>query len=145
MQLHKDFPSVPVQGIHRPGLTLLEVIVSTAIFVGSLVGIMQVLNTGHKSRLESVLDSEAVLRCETVMGELLAGVHPMATSDEQAFSDNGNWVWAATVTDQGGTSLLEVEVEVKHTIAGERVNSYFILNRYVRDPQLFMDAAGGAE
>ena len=145
MRLRSTFSRVPRLATHRRGLTLLEVIVSTAIFVGSLVGIMQILNTGHKSRLESVLDAEAVLRCETVMGEILAGVQAMATTDEQAFLDNDKWVWSATVTDQGSTSLLEIEVEVKHKIAGDRVNSYFILNRYVRDPQLFLDAAGGAE
>lgn len=130
---------------HRPGLTLLEVLVSTAIFVASLVGIMQILNTGHRSRIESVLDAEAALRCESIMGEILAGVHAMNSTDEQTFEDDANWVWSAMVTDQGSTSLLEVEVEVKHKIAGDRVNSYFILNRYVRDPQLFLDAAGATE
>ncbi len=130
---------------HRRGLTLLEVLVSTAIFVASLVGIMQILNTGHRSRIESVLDAEAVLRCESIMGEILAGVHAMNSTDEQTFEDDPNWVWSAMVTDQGSTSLLEVEVEVKHKIAGDRVNSYFILNRYVRDPQLFLDATGATE
>jgi general secretion pathway protein I len=145
MQSRHPPPRHTTSAQHRHGLTLLEVLVSTAIFVGSLVGIMQILNTGHKSQIESILDAEAVLRCETVMGEILAGVHPMNSTDEQTFDDNANWVWAATVTDQGSTSLLVVEVEVKHKIAGDRVNSYSVLNRYVRDPQLFLEAAGATE
>jgi len=69
----------------------------------------------------------------------------MNSTDEQGFDDDPNWVWTTTVTDQGSTSLLQVDVEVKHKIAGDRVNSYSILTRYVRDPQLFLDAAGATE
>ena len=129
----------------RSGFTLLEILVSTAIFVASLAGIMQVLNTGHRARIEAVLDAEAALRCETITGELLAGVHVLDTTSEQAFDDNPSWVWSVDVTDEGSTDLLRLDVEVSHKTGGDRVNSTFSLTRLVRDPQMFADAAGEVE
>lgn len=134
------------RGRYQPqGLTLLEILLSTAILLGSLTAIMQVLNVGHNSRLSAVLNAEGVLRCESMMGELLAGVRPLASSSVEAFDDNPNWMWSASISDQGSTSLLRVEVVVEHSPNGDQVNSSHALIRYVRDPQIFLGAAGGNE
>jgi len=127
----------------RHGLSLLEILVSTAILLASLTAIMQVLNVGHNSRLSAVLDAEAILRCESVMGELLAGVRPLASSSAEPFEDNPKWMWNAGISDQGSTSLLQVEVVVEHSPTGDQVNSSYSLTRYVRDPQIFLDAGEG--
>ena len=134
------------RGRYQPqGLTLLEILLSTAILLGSLTAIMQVLNVGHNSRLSAVLNAEGVLRCESMMGELLAGVRPLASSSVEAFDDNPKWMWHASISDQGSTSLLQVEVVVEHSPTGDQVNSSYTLTRYVRDPGIFLEAAGGAE
>ena len=130
---------------HRRGLTLLEILVSTAILVGSVTAIMQVLNVGHNSRMKAVLDAEAILRCESKMGELLAGVRPIASSGTEPFEDNSNWAWTASISDQGSTSLLQVEVVVEHTPSRGPTNSSWSLTRYVRDPLLFLEVEGTAE
>ncbi len=130
---------------HRRGLSLLEILVSTAILVASVTAIMQLLNVGHNSRLSAVLNSEAVLRCRSVMGELQSGVRSLASSGDQPFEDDSQWVWSATVADQGSSSLLEVEVTVKHVISGERTNASWSLKRFIRDPEIFLDATGGDE
>ena len=127
------------------GLTLLEILVSTAILLASLTAIMQVLNVGHNSRLSAVLDAEGVLRCESMMGELLAGVRPLMSSSVEPFEDNPKWMWYASISDQGSTSLLQVEVVVEHSPASDQVNSSYSLTRYVRDPQIFLEADGGDE
>jgi general secretion pathway protein I len=106
---------------------------------------MQVLNVGHNSRLSAVLDAEGVLRCESMMGELLAGVRPLASSSVEPFEDNPKWMWYASISDQGSTSLLQVEVVVEHSPASDQVNSSYSLTRYVRDPQIFLEADGGDE
>ena len=128
---------------HRSGLSLLEILVSAAILAGSVTAIMQVLNVGHHSRLSAVLDGDAVLRCRSVMGELQAGVRPLSSSGDKAFEDDASWVWSSTVSDQGSTSLLQVDVTVKHVVAGDRSNASWTLRRYIRDPQIFLDAGGG--
>lgn len=142
-RLSRAANSRPPAALHRKGLTLLEILVSTAIMVASLTAIMQLLNVGHNARLSTILDSEAILRCQTIMGELAGGVRPLTSTGESAFEDNDSWIWSATVSDQGSTSLLEVQVTVKHVIAGDQTNSSWSLKRYIRDPQIFLDAAGG--
>ena len=132
-------------GSHRCGLTLLEILVSTAILVASVTAIMQVLNVGHNSKLSALLDAEAALRCESIMGELLAGVRPLESTSPEPFDDDSKWMWNASVSDQGSTSLLQLEVVVQHSPTGNQVSSTFSLTRYVRDPQIFLEVDGGDE
>ncbi len=132
-------------GLRRRGLTLLEILVSTAILVASVTVIMQVLNAGHNSRLNAVLDAEAIIRCESIMGELLSGVRPLVTSGAEPFDDDAKWTWTASVSDQGSTSLLQVEVVVAHTPSGDVPNSSWSLKRYVRDPLIFVEIERGDE
>ena len=127
----------------RSGLTLLEIIISVAIFMASLAAIMEGLQIGRRSELSARLQSEAVLRCETVMGEILSGVKEAASAQGNPFDDDetGNWEWTAEVTDAGTTGLLQVTVLVEHRPGGEEPNAAFTLVRFMRDPQLFLDAA----
>jgi len=130
---------------HRSGLSLLEVILSTAIFLGALTAIMSVLQVGHRSRIEAVLTADGVLRCETIMSELIAGVRPLASSGSETFEDDPKWFWTATVSDQGSTSLMKVDVTVEHKVNGTRTNAVWSLTRYIRDPVLFAEQAGGTQ
>ena len=128
---------------NRRGLSLLEIIISVAIFMASLAAIMEGLQIGRRSELSARLQSEAVLRCETVMGEILSGVKEAASAQGNPFDDDetGNWEWTAEVTEAGTTGLLQVTVLVEHRPGGEEPNAAFTLVRYMRDPQLFLDAA----
>ncbi|MFO1040137.1 MAG: hypothetical protein U0941_00040 [Planctomycetaceae bacterium] len=127
----------------RRGLSLLEVLISVAIFLGALTVIMFALNTGQRSEIAARLQSEAVLRCEAVMGEIVSGVSEATSSDGNKFTDDeeGNWEWSAKVTDGGVTGLLQVTVVVEHKPNGDTPNAAFSLVRYMRDPQIFLDAA----
>lgn len=127
----------------RSGLSLLEIIISVAIFMASLAAIMEGLQIGRRSELSARLQSEAVLRCETVMGEILSGVKEAASAQGNPFDDDetGNWEWTAEVTEAGTTGLLQVTVLVEHRPGGEEPNAAFTLVRFMRDPQLFLDAA----
>ena len=145
-QTAKCWRAVSCHPRRRSGLTLLEVLVSTSIFVASLVGIMQILAMGHRSRMDSVLETEAALRCETVFAELLSGVHPLAGTSEQNFEDDADWIWSATVVEQGHTSLLQVEVTVQYQpVDRAQPGALISLKRFVRDPALFSETAGGSE
>lgn len=128
---------------NRNGLSLLEIIISVAIFMASLAAIMEGLQIGRRSELSARLQSEAVLRCEAVMGEILSGVKEATSVQGNRFDDDetGNWEWAAEVTLAGATGLLQVTVLVEHRPGGEEPNAAFTLVRLMRDPQLFLDAA----
>ena len=127
----------------RNGLSLLEIIISVAIFMASLAAIMEGLQIGRRSELSARLQSEAVLRSETVMGEILCGVNEASSAQGNPFDDDetGNWEWSAEVTEAGTTGLLQVTVLVEHRPGGEEPNAAFTLVRFMRDPQLFLDAA----
>lgn len=127
----------------RAGLSLLEVLISVAIFLGAMTAIIFALNSGQRSEIAARLQSEAVLRCETVMGEIVSGVSEATSSDGNRFADDeeGLWQWSAQVTDGGVTGLLQVTVVVEHKPNGDQPNAAFSLVRYMRDPQIFLDAA----
>ena len=127
----------------RRGMSLLEVLISVAIFLGALTAIMQVLNVGQRAEVATRLQTEAILKCEAKMAEFISGIEEAASSQGGTFEDDeiGNWKWDAEVTDSGIVSLLLVTVKVEHTISDDEANAAFTLSRYMRDPQLFIDAA----
>jgi len=132
----------------RAGLSLLEVLVSVAIFLGAMTSIMYALTLGQDAEIAARLRSEAVIRCEAVMGELIAGVSELESSADNPFQDDdtGNWTWTSDVSSEAGNGLLEVRVVVEHRPGGMEPNASFSLVRYVRDPQLFIDVmAGGSQ
>ena len=127
----------------RAGLSLLEVLLSVAIFLGALTAIMQLLNAGQLSETAARLRTEAALRCEAKMAEIVAGIEEAVSSNDQKFPDDeiGNWHWSAEVGSGDATSLLKITVTVEHLPDGKTPNAAFTLTRYMRDPQLFIDAA----
>ena len=136
--------SIALQQQNRCGLSLLEVLISTAIFVAALTAIMQIIRVGHDSRLSAKLDAEAILRCESLMAELICGLRPLEAATDQPFEDNEEWVYTVGIEDGGGTSLLMLSARVSHVAGTPTPNSSFQLVRLMRDPQLFLDAAQAA-
>jgi len=127
----------------RSGLSLLEVLISVAIFLGALTAIMQLLNTGRESEVSARLKTEAVLRCEAKMAEIVAGIEKAVSATDGTFPDDevGHWHWSSEVGSGNATSLLQITVSVEHQPDGKNPNAAFTLTRYMRDPQLFIDAA----
>lgn len=127
----------------RNGLTLLEVIISVAIFLGALTAILEGLAIGQRAELSARLQSEAVLRCEAKMGEIVCGASEAKSSQANPFEDDdiGTWEWSVQVIEAGAAGLLQITVLVEHKPGGDAPNAAFTLVRYMRDPQLFLDAA----
>ena len=128
---------------NRNGLSLLEVLISVAIFLASLTAIMQLLATGQRSETAARLKTEATLRCESKMAEIVSGIEEAVSSDGNKFTDDeiGNWQWSVNATTGSATDLLMITVTVEHLPGGDTPNAAFTLTRYMRDPQLFIDAA----
>lgn len=138
MRSHRLTQSSP-----RSGLTLLEVILSTAIFLGALTAILKIMSIGHDSRVSAKLDAEAVIRCESVMGQLVSGMMELSDVADQPFETEGseNWYYTIEIGDGGATDLLLVSVRVEFKTNDLYSGSSFTLVRAMRDPQLFLDAA----
>ena len=87
----------------RPGMSLLEVIVSTAIFFLSLVAIYGLLEVSQRSGVRARQRGQSLRICQARLAELVAGVIPLESSDgtdEQAT----DYQWQITVEPDGDSS-----------------------------------------
>lgn len=129
---------------HRRGITLFEVMLALAIFLGAFAAIAQVIDLGRQASVAGQLENEAVLRAQTKLAEVIAGVEPMSGLQGQAFEDDPNWTWGLEIGDGPHVDLLGLTITVEHTRPSGTVDAQFVLRRLVRDPQLFIDAAASA-
>ncbi len=66
----------------RRGTTLLEVLVAAALLALALSGLYQLMRMGTRAALRAALESEASLRCESILNQL--AIDPQAPSRSQA-------------------------------------------------------------
>lgn len=128
----------------RAGVSLLEVVISVAIFLAALTAILSLLDMGNQSRLSVSLDAKAAILCESAMAEYTSGMRDLVSTTDEPIENEDNWSLSTTVEPGDGESLLKVTVLIKHTVNDNNVNSSFRLMRLMRDPQLFLDAAMAA-
>lgn len=126
----------------RRGLTLYEVLISLAIFLPALAVLGQAISNGGRAAVQAQLQTEAVLRCDSVISELVAGVQPLTPISGSLFADGApGWSWSLEVWDGPYTGVQVAEVSVVHVDSNDQVNASASLTRYVWDPQLLSDAA----
>ncbi|MCH7686058.1 MAG: hypothetical protein IH899_05150 [Planctomycetes bacterium] len=129
----------------RTGLTLYEVVLSLTLFLGAMVAISQIISIGSRAAVQSRLQTQAILRCESKLSEILAGVEPMeSVSNIQFEEETASWVWSLEIGPGPHEVLLDLTVSVTHISQDGNPDSTFSLHRLVRDPQLFVDAAEAA-
>ena len=135
-------PSRPRKAVGdaRDGLTLFEVIVALAIFMGAICAIGQLIGNGVRSAVQCRLHAQGVLRAETIMAELAAGLIPLRSAGGVAFPDDNTWNWSVSVTSSGHPDLYIVEVTAAHPSATRAGNVSYSLRRYVRDPNVAIAA-----
>lgn len=134
---------------HRPpssrsGISLFEVVLALAIFIGAMAAMAQILRTGSRAAIRAQLTSEAVILSELRMNELVSGVLPLESVSRAPFDGKPNWFWTVNISDSNVPSLLKLEVIVEHQ--GDRGASTvtYQLARLMRDPQVYVDAANEA-
>lgn len=126
----------------RSGLTLYEVLISLAIFLPALAVLGQAVSHGGRAAVQAQLQTEAILRCDSVMDEVVAGIQPLTPSSGNLFPDGApNWTWSLEVLEGPLPGLLEIQVIVSHTDSKEQVNSSSIRTRLMRDPLTLADIA----
>ena len=123
----------------RRALTLFEVIVALAIFMGAVCAIGQLLSSGVRSAVQARLLAQGVLRAETKMAEIAAGIVPMRAGGG-SFPDDSSWTWSATTASGPHQELYIVEVTVSHPSATRAGNVSYSLRRFVRDPNVAIAA-----
>ena len=129
------------QSSDRGGLTLLEIILSLSIFFGALAVLSQLGWNGARAGIQARLKTQAIIRCETKLAEVLAGAETLAPKSRVPFPDNTAWNYSVTIAETQFPDLLQIDVTVSHRGGTPLANSDFTLRRWVRDPSLFMNAA----
>ena len=129
-------------GHSRRGLSLLEIILALAIFFGSLAALSQLGWSGARATVQARLKTQAIIRCEAKLAEVLAGAEVLQPKSGVSFFDNPAWTWSLSITPTPYKGLLQVDVTVSHGGGKNRLaNAEFHLRRWMREPSLFTDAA----
>jgi general secretion pathway protein I len=124
----------------RRGITLYEVVIALVIFSGAIAAISEGVSTGVRAALQSRLQSQAILLCESKMGEVMGGVVPRSSTGETSFAEPQlqGWTWAVSVKPGPRTGLQAIQVDVAYKLAGDNVDATFSLSRLVRDQSAFV-------
>jgi len=137
-----------------------EVVLSLAILLGSMAVLGQLIATGSRAATQSRLRTQAMLLCQTKMAEVIAGNVMMNAVNNEVLESTatGDWVWSLEVvggTSQGGglavsgsqtaavphADLIRLDVTVTRITRDEIVAVRVSLTRFIRNPQLYVEAA----
>lgn len=131
---------------NRSGLTLLEVVLTLAIFVMSMAVLSELVHTGQRAALESQLQTQAIIRAEAQMNEVIANPSLMASASGMPFAEDysagpGEWNWSLNVQAwEQNSNLLQLELTVVHLTSDGSPNTTYTLRRFVRDPQVVLES-----
>ena len=125
----------------RVGMTLLEIILALALFFGAMAALSQLAWNGSRAAVQARLKTQAILRCEAKLAEVLAGAEGPGPITRQPFPDNNQWTYSVVSTQSNYPGLLQVEVRVSHVGKASLANVEFTLHRWMRSQELFLDAA----
>jgi type II secretory pathway pseudopilin PulG len=117
----------------RPGITLLEVLGATAIFLTSIVAIGELMSSSTDQALDVQFRSRATRLCQSKLNEFAAGVEQLNGATEGDFEEEEGWSWKADVTPDGSAAnLYKVQVTVTHDSARGPVE--VTMAQFVFDP-----------
>lgn len=119
--------------LHR-GFSLFEVVIALTIFVASAAVIGQLVSSGVRGAVRSRLESQAVIRCESKLAEIVAGVISLQSMNDVPFTDDSAWTWSTVIQAGPHPDLYLVEVKVSHPSSGQLSDLSYTLSRLVRDP-----------
>jgi general secretion pathway protein I len=132
----------------RPGITLMEVILGLAIFVGSVAIVSKLVELGVRASQYARLQTRAVLLAESKMGEVVAGIVPLDGAGSDVFAEDPAWQWELSVSDGAVDGLRWVTLTVAPAASGElstnREALGFSLSRWLLDPSYGADLDSAA-
>ena len=118
----------------RAGLTLLEVILSLAIFLFSLVAIGHLMTLGTERATEVRAVSRATALAQSKMGEVIAGVLPLSAQGETPFDHEPDYVWSVDCQQDSVANLWDVQVKVSRTTRDGSNGIEVVVQQMVLDP-----------
>lgn len=119
----------------RRGLSLLEVLLSVAIFLLALGGISHLMSVATRNAEEVRQRSKTARLCQSKLAEVVAGVVPMDPQTEVPVEEEPDMVWSLEAEPGTITGLWNVTVRVGRVMpGGQRVET--VMSQMVLDPSL---------
>jgi general secretion pathway protein I len=118
----------------RSGLTLLEVLVSLAVFLTFLTAITQLLNICTSLALEVQNVNQASQLLQSQMNRVLCGEIPLSSQGETSVDGDADWTWSMQCDAEGTPNLWNVTITVNHTSALAGEEGSWSLHQLVLDP-----------
>ncbi len=125
----------------RRGATLLEMVLALSLFLSAFTVLVQIVWNGQRAAIQARLRTEAAFRCETKLSEILSGAEPFQSQAGMAFPDDAGWMWSSVIMPGQYPELMHVTVTVERHSTNPLANASFKLDRWVRDPTSFVEAA----
>ncbi|MFQ3652372.1 MAG: type II secretion system protein, partial [Gemmataceae bacterium] len=96
----------------RCGLTLLEVLVATAIFLIALGAIVQLLSVSNNASYEAKVLSQAAHLAQSKLAELRVGALGLQSVSEQPLDDDPTFMWSMEVAQGPFPGTFQATVRV---------------------------------
>lgn len=96
----------------RDGLSLLEVLVSLAIFMMALTALVYLVNNSSTLALEAQSRSRCAQLARSKINEMAAGALPLEGQSEASFDEEPLYRWSSEVGEGGAPGLFNVTVTV---------------------------------
>jgi len=96
----------------RAGFSLMEVLLATAILLGSVLVLMELASIGRYYVQSVAARSTAQMLCQSKLDELLAGVQPLEAVEDRAIEDRPDWIYSVEVEPVTRLPLVAVRVTV---------------------------------
>jgi len=119
----------------RKGLTLLEVILSLAIFLMGFVVIGQLISASSERAIEVQTRTHALQIAQSKMAEVQAGAVPLQTADDQPCEEDDKFHWSLHAEQGSVQGLWSVVVRVTRHRSDGHVTEVS-LARYLLDPTM---------
>src|SRR5438309_10286197 len=103
----------------RRGISLMEVLVATAIFLFSMVALGRPIILSGDVSTEVQQQAQAAHLAQSKLAEVIAGVVPLSSQADVPFDEDPDWQWTLDAqTDESVTGIYRVRVTVSRTHAG---------------------------
>ena len=122
----------------RSGLSLLEVVLAIGILLMSLAALAQLVSSGSRAAVDSQLRTEAVIRCQSKLAEVVSGNSPLQAVDGAKFDDDPRWRWSLRTQATAIPDLLDVQISVSREGASGTPIAEYSLRRLLRNPESFV-------
>src|SRR5262249_2206928 len=120
----------------RRGLSLMEVLVSLAIFLLSLVALGELISFAQDRAIEVDARSEAAHLCQSKLNEVICGITPLDNQNEVPFDEAPDFTYSIEVSSGQAAGLSSVTITVsKQFPTGGKIEAS--LSQMILDPSQF--------